>query len=61
MMSDTLTMDVTYDFSKKVVFITGGTGALGRMLVKKFIDKSQGFFLFIRIGERHCVGVALFF
>jgi NAD(P)-dependent dehydrogenase (short-subunit alcohol dehydrogenase family) len=31
-------MDVTYDFSKKVVFITGGTGALGRMLVKKFID-----------------------
>jgi len=38
MMNDTLTMDVTYDFSKKVVFITGGTGALGRMLVKKFID-----------------------
>lgn len=31
-------MDVTYDFSKKVVLITGGTGALGRMLVKKFID-----------------------
>jgi NAD(P)-dependent dehydrogenase (short-subunit alcohol dehydrogenase family) len=31
-------MGVTYDFSKKVVFITGGTGALGRMLVKKFID-----------------------
>lgn len=31
-------MDVTYDFSKKVVLITGGTGALGRMMVKKFID-----------------------
>lgn len=31
-------MDVSYDFSKKVVFIAGGTGALGRMLVKKFID-----------------------
>jgi len=30
-------MDVTYDFSKKVVLITGGTGALGRILVKKFI------------------------
>lgn len=30
-------MDVTYDFSKKVVLITGGTGALGRMLVTKFI------------------------
>jgi NAD(P)-dependent dehydrogenase (short-subunit alcohol dehydrogenase family) len=31
-------MDVSYDFSKKVVLITGGTGALGRMLVKKFIE-----------------------
>lgn len=31
-------MDVTYDFSKKVVLITGGTGALGRMLVKKFLN-----------------------
>jgi NAD(P)-dependent dehydrogenase (short-subunit alcohol dehydrogenase family) len=30
-------MDVTYDFSKKVVLITGGTGALGRMLIKKFL------------------------
>ena len=37
MMNDTCTMDVTYDFSKKVVLITGGTGALGRILVKKFI------------------------
>ena len=31
-------MDVSYDFSKKVVLITGGTGALGRMLVKKFLN-----------------------
>lgn len=31
-------MDVSYNFSKKVVLITGGTGALGGMLVKKFID-----------------------
>ena len=31
-------MDVTFNFSNKVVFITGGTGALGRTLVKKFID-----------------------
>lgn len=31
-------MDVTYDFSKKVVLITGGTGALGGMLVKKFLN-----------------------
>jgi NAD(P)-dependent dehydrogenase (short-subunit alcohol dehydrogenase family) len=31
-------MDVTYNFSKRVVLITGGTGALGRTLVKKFID-----------------------
>jgi NAD(P)-dependent dehydrogenase (short-subunit alcohol dehydrogenase family) len=31
-------MSVTYDFSNKVVLITGGTGALGRILVKKFID-----------------------
>ena len=31
-------MDVTYNFSNKVVLITGGTGALGRTLVKKFID-----------------------
>lgn len=31
-------MDVTYDFSKKVVVITGGTGALGAMLVKKFLN-----------------------
>lgn len=31
-------MSVTYNFSKKVVLITGGTGALGRTLVKKFID-----------------------
>ncbi|HYY86989.1 MAG TPA: SDR family NAD(P)-dependent oxidoreductase, partial [Nitrososphaeraceae archaeon] len=37
MINDTCTMDVTYDFSKKVVLITGGTGALGRILVKKFI------------------------
>jgi len=34
---DTLTMDVSYDFSNNVVLIPGGTGALGRMLVKKFI------------------------
>lgn len=38
MMINQKTMDVTYDYSKKVVLITGGTGALGRMLVKKFID-----------------------
>jgi NAD(P)-dependent dehydrogenase (short-subunit alcohol dehydrogenase family) len=31
-------MSVTYNFSNKVVLITGGTGALGRALVKKFID-----------------------
>ena len=31
-------MDVTYNFSNKVVLITGGTGALGSTLVKKFID-----------------------
>lgn len=31
-------MSVTYNFSNKVVLITGGTGALGRTLVKKFID-----------------------
>jgi NAD(P)-dependent dehydrogenase (short-subunit alcohol dehydrogenase family) len=31
-------MDLTYNFSNKVVLITGGTGALGRTLVKKFID-----------------------
>ena len=31
-------MDVTYDFSNKVVLITGGTGALGGMLVKKFLN-----------------------
>jgi NAD(P)-dependent dehydrogenase (short-subunit alcohol dehydrogenase family) len=31
-------MDVTYDFSKKVVLITGGTGALGGKLVKKFLN-----------------------
>ena len=29
---------MNYDFSDKVVLITGGTGALGRILVKKFID-----------------------
>ena len=33
-------MDVTYNFSNKVVLITGGTGALGSTLVKKFIDSS---------------------
>lgn len=31
-------MDVTYDFSRKVVLITGGTGALGGTLVKKFLN-----------------------
>jgi NAD(P)-dependent dehydrogenase (short-subunit alcohol dehydrogenase family) len=31
-------MSVTYNFSNKVVLITGGTGSLGRTLVKKFID-----------------------
>jgi NAD(P)-dependent dehydrogenase (short-subunit alcohol dehydrogenase family) len=31
-------MDVTYNFSNKVVLITGGTGALGSTLVKKFLD-----------------------
>ena len=31
-------MSAVYDFSKKVVFITGGTGALGRTLVKRFVD-----------------------
>ncbi len=31
-------MSVTYNFSNKVVFITGGTGAFGRTLVKKFLD-----------------------
>lgn len=31
-------MSVTYNFSKNVVLITGGTGALGRTLVKKFLD-----------------------
>lgn len=31
-------MDITYNFSNKVVLITGGTGALGTALVKKFID-----------------------
>ena len=30
-------MSLTYNFSNKVVLITGGTGALGRTLVKKFI------------------------
>jgi len=30
-------MSVVYNFSNKVVLITGGTGALGRALVKKFI------------------------
>lgn len=30
-------MDKIYDFSRKVVLITGGTGALGTTLVKKFI------------------------
>lgn len=32
-----ITMSVVYNFSNKVVLITGGTGALGRALVKKFI------------------------
>lgn len=31
-------MSVTYNFSNKVVFIAGGTGAFGRTLVKKFLD-----------------------
>ncbi|HEY7227646.1 MAG TPA: SDR family NAD(P)-dependent oxidoreductase [Nitrososphaeraceae archaeon] len=31
-------MDVTYNFSNKIVLITGGTGSLGSTLVKKFID-----------------------
>lgn len=31
-------MDVTYNFSEKIVLITGGTGALGRVLVKKFLE-----------------------
>src|SRR5918994_2039479 len=31
-------MSVVYNFSNKVVLITGGTGALGRTLVKKFIE-----------------------
>jgi NAD(P)-dependent dehydrogenase (short-subunit alcohol dehydrogenase family) len=31
-------LDVEYNFSNKVVLITGGTGALGSTLVKKFID-----------------------
>jgi len=30
-------MSIVYNFSNKVVLITGGTGALGRALVKKFI------------------------
>lgn len=34
------TMSVAYDFSNKVVLVTGGTGALGRALVKKFINSS---------------------
>jgi NAD(P)-dependent dehydrogenase (short-subunit alcohol dehydrogenase family) len=37
MINFTLTMDVSFDFSSKVVLISGGTGALGRTLVKKFI------------------------
>jgi len=32
-----ITMSVVHNFSNKVVLITGGTGALGRALVKKFI------------------------
>jgi NAD(P)-dependent dehydrogenase (short-subunit alcohol dehydrogenase family) len=32
-----ITMSVVYNFSNKVVLITGGTGELGRALVKKFI------------------------
>ncbi len=31
-------MSITFNFSNKVVLITGGTGALGRTLVKKFIE-----------------------
>jgi NAD(P)-dependent dehydrogenase (short-subunit alcohol dehydrogenase family) len=31
-------MSVKYNFSNKVVLITGGTGAFGRTLVKKFLD-----------------------
>ncbi len=31
-------MNVTYNFSNEVVLITGGTGALGRTLVNKFIE-----------------------
>ncbi|HEY9399499.1 MAG TPA: SDR family NAD(P)-dependent oxidoreductase [Nitrososphaeraceae archaeon] len=31
-------MNVTYNFSNEVVLITGGTGALGKTLVNKFID-----------------------
>ena len=31
-------MSVTYNFSNKVVLITGGTGAFGRTLVKRFLD-----------------------
>jgi NAD(P)-dependent dehydrogenase (short-subunit alcohol dehydrogenase family) len=31
-------MNVSYNFSNEVVLITGGTGALGRTLVNKFID-----------------------
>ena len=31
-------MSVIYNFSNKVVLITGGTGALGRTLVKRFLD-----------------------
>ena len=34
------TMSVAYDFSNKVVLVTGGTGALGRALVNKFINSS---------------------
>lgn len=33
-------MSVAYDFSNKVVLVTGGTGALGRALVNKFINSS---------------------
>jgi NAD(P)-dependent dehydrogenase (short-subunit alcohol dehydrogenase family) len=31
-------MSITYNFSNKVVFITGGTGAFGRTLVRRFLD-----------------------
>ena len=31
-------MSVTYNFSNKVVLITGGTGAFGRTLVKRFLE-----------------------